>query len=137
MLTPNEINNLVRQIVMRIQPQKVIIFGSYAKGTATIKSDLDIFVIKETALPMAKRADDLKPMLSHSLIPIDIHIYTPEEVEEYGKELFSFIHSVLNSGKTVFEKATRSSSSSFRVVDAREKGRLAPTMLVGHPVRSK
>ena len=47
MLTPIEIDTLVGRIVARIQPKQVIIFGSYAKGTATIKSDLDIFVIKE------------------------------------------------------------------------------------------
>ncbi len=104
MLTQTEIDTLIRRIVTRIQPQKVILFGSYAKGTATIKSDLDIFVIKETALPMVNRADDLKPMLNHALIPVDVHIYTPEEVEEYGKEQFTFINSILKSGKTVFEK---------------------------------
>jgi uncharacterized protein len=104
MLTPTEIDTLVRQIVARIQPQKVIIFGSYAKGTATIKSDLDICVIMETELPMANRTDDLKSMLSHILTPVDVHIYTPEEIEEYGKEQFSFINSVLKSGKVVFEK---------------------------------
>jgi len=105
MYTTDEIDNLVRRIVARIQPQKVIIFGSYAKGTATTKSDLDIFVIKEMDLPMANRADDLNPMLSRLLIPVDVHIYTPQEVEEYGKEQFSFINSVLKSGKTVFEKS--------------------------------
>jgi len=104
MLTPNEIDNLVRRIAARIQPQKVIIFGSYAKGMATIKSDLDIFVIKKTELPMANRADDLKSMLSHSLIPVDVHIYTPEEMEEYGKDQFSFVNSILKTGKTVFQR---------------------------------
>ena len=104
MLTPNEIDNLVQRIVGRIQPQKVMIFGSYAKRTATIKSDLDLLVIKETELPMANRADELKPMLSHALIPVDVHIYTPEEVEEYGKEQYSFVNSILKSAKTVFEK---------------------------------
>ena len=104
MLTDKEIEKLIDRIVTRIQPQKVIIFGSYAKDTATIKSDLDILVIKETEFPMANRTDDLKPILSHSLIPVDVHIYTPEEVEEYGQEPFSFINSILKSGKTVFEK---------------------------------
>lgn len=102
MLTQTEIDKLIQRIVTRIQPQKVMIFGSYAKGTATIKSDLDIFVIKETELPMANRADDLAPMLSHALIPVDVHIYTPEEVEEYSQEPFSFVSSILKSGKTVF-----------------------------------
>ena len=102
MLTAIEIDSCVRQIVARIQPQEVIIFGSYAKGTATIKSDLDIFVIKETEVPMANRVDELVPMLSHTLIPIDVHIYTPEEIEAYSQEPFSFVSSILKSCKTVF-----------------------------------
>jgi len=104
MLTEKEIGNLIDRIVTRIQPQKVIIYGSYAKDTATSKSDLDILVIKETELPMANRANDLKPILSNSLVPVDVHIYTPEEVAEYGQEPFSFINCILNSGKIVFEK---------------------------------
>lgn len=104
MYTTDEINRIVQQIVARIQPQKVILFGSYAKGAATIKSDLDILVIKETQLPMARRADDLKFMLARALIPLDVHIYTPEEVEEYGQEPFSFLNSILRTGKTLFER---------------------------------
>lgn len=104
MLTEKEIRNLIDRIVTRIQPQKVIIFGSYAKDTATSKSDLDILVIKQTELSMANRADDLKPILANSLVPVDVHIYTPEEVEEYGREPFSFINCILNSGKIIFEK---------------------------------
>jgi uncharacterized protein len=102
MLTVSEIDNIVQRIVTLIQPQEVIIFGSYAKGLATIKSDLDILVIKETELPMANRANELAPILSHALIPVDVHIYTPEEVEEYSQEPFSFVSSILKSGITVF-----------------------------------
>ncbi len=104
MLTITEIDALIERIVVHIQPRKIIIFGSYAKGTATIKSDFDIFIIMETELPMANRADDMESIILNSLIPIDIHIYTPEEVEEYRKEPFSFVDNILNSGKTVFIK---------------------------------
>jgi predicted nucleotidyltransferase len=104
MLTSNEIDTLVRQIVECVQPQKVIVFGSYAKGRATIKSDLDLLVIKETELPMVKRAQNLMPMLSRSLIRVDVHVYTPEEVEEYSQEPLSFVNTILKTGKIVFEK---------------------------------
>ena len=121
MLTPEEINQLVRRLVARLQPQKIIIFGSYAKGTATIQSDLDIFVIKETELPMGMRADELQPMLSQSLIPVDVHIYTPEEEAEYGKEPFSFVDSILKSGKTVFRNGEYWSVSSNAEVAAKDR----------------
>jgi predicted nucleotidyltransferase len=102
MLTHAEITELVRRIVARTRPCRVIIFGSYAKGTATVNSDLDIFVVQETELPMARRADDLAPLLASMLIPVDVHIYTPQEVQEYGRDPFSFVHSVLHSGWPVF-----------------------------------
>lgn len=102
MLTKDEIDTLVERIVVRTKPQTVIIFGSYAKGTATIKSDLDILLIKETELPMADRAADLEAMFSHSLVRVDLRVYTPEEIEEYGQEPFSFLNNILSSGKKWF-----------------------------------
>jgi predicted nucleotidyltransferase len=104
MLTEKEIEKLIDRIVTCIQPRQVIIFGSYAKGTATTRSDLDMLVIKETELPMKRRGDIFRHITANSLIPLDIHIYTPEEVEVYGREQFSFINSILKTGKTVFEK---------------------------------
>ena len=102
MLTDDEIAKLVERIVARVQPEKVIVFGSYAKGTATILSDLDILVVKDTHLPMHLRKDALLPILSNFLIRVDLHVYTPEEVEEYGREQFSFLNSVLTSGKVLY-----------------------------------
>ena len=112
MLTRDEIDEVIRQIATRLRPQKIIIFGSYAKGKATVESDLDVFVIHETHLPMANRADDLRPVLDHRLIPVDVHVYTPEEVEEYGKEAHSFVASVLRTGQVVFDaEASRARSA--------------------------
>ncbi len=103
MLTEDEINKLVEKIVQRIRPEKVIVFGSYAKGTATYKSDLDLFVIKDTPLPMRNRGEEIRPIVSKLLVSVDVHVYTPEEVEEYGNEAFSFVHSVLKTGKVLYD----------------------------------
>lgn len=103
MFTEEEIEAIVRRIVAQICPEKVIVFGSYAKGTATIRSDLDLFIIQNTELPMALRAAQVKPWIAHSLIPIDVHIYTREEVEAYQQEEFSFVKSVLKTGRVVYE----------------------------------
>lgn len=104
MLTAKEVDVLVSAIVARVDPQKVIIFGSYSKGTATPTSDLDILVVKETEVPIARRADELMPILANMLIRVDVHIYTPEEIEAYGNEPLSFISSVLRTGEMVFER---------------------------------
>lgn len=102
MLSEREIDELVARIVDRVRPEKVIVFGSYAKGTAHVGSDLDLCVVAETSLPQACRADALRPLLGSYLVPVDVHVLTPEEVREYGKQEHSFVHSVLRSGRVVY-----------------------------------
>ncbi len=102
MLTAEEIDALVARVVAHVRPEKVIVFGSYAKGTASARSDLDLCVVVDTLLPPSRRADTLRPLLAGYLVPVDIHVHTPEEMEEYGKEQHSFLHSVLKSGNVVY-----------------------------------
>ena len=103
-LSNKEIKIVVRKIVEKTVPERVILFGSYAKGKATVNSDLDLLIVKKTLLPMAHRADHLLHIISNSLIPIDLHIHTPEEVEEYEKEPYSFMKSILKTGLILYEK---------------------------------
>jgi len=103
-LSREEVQAVVDRIVARARPQKVVVFGSYAKGTATGTSDLDILLVKETELPMARRAEELAPVVSRRWLSIDIHVYTPDEVEEYGKDQFGFVRSALTTGRVVFEQ---------------------------------
>ena len=105
MLTPLEVEHLAARIAARIQPVRIVLFGSYAKGTPTTHSDLDLLVIRDTPLPMINRANDLRPIVSQFLVHVDVQVYTPEEIEEYGNEPGSFVHSVLTTGKTLYERA--------------------------------
>lgn len=51
---------------------------------------------------MSYSDEEIRPFLSNFLIGVDFHVYTPEEVEEYGSEEYSFVHSVLKTGRMVF-----------------------------------
>jgi uncharacterized protein len=105
MLTEEEINAFVRRIVSQVAPEKVIIFGSYAKGTPTHLSDLDLLVVADSDLPMANRVDALRHIFDRSLHHVDIHVYTPEEIDAFGGEELSFISSVLRTGKVTYQRA--------------------------------
>jgi len=67
---------------MRVNPDKIILFGSYATGNPNENSDLDLFVIKETDFPRPQRTVQVRKMLYGSMVPIDLIVYTPKEIEE-------------------------------------------------------
>lgn len=104
MLTEGELKTIVERIVHRADPEQVIVFGSYAKGNATPKSDLDIFVVQNTSLPAALRTDALKGAAANPFVAVDVHVYSPEEVAMLGKEEYSFVWSVLKTGKIYFQR---------------------------------
>lgn len=104
MLCEQEIQAVVTRIVARADPEQVIVIGSYAKGTATDASDLDLVVVCDTQLPLSRRAADVRPLVGSLLIPVDIHVFTPEEVREYGKEKYSFLHTVVKTGRIVYQR---------------------------------
>lgn len=114
MLSHREIGRLVAAIVRRTDPEEVIVFGSYAKGTATDRSDLDLLVVRETMLPLARRTEDVLPLLQSRLIPVDVHVYTPEEVREFGREEYSFLNTVLRTGRTVYRRSSEVSGPGHR-----------------------
>ena len=100
--------NLLKDIVDRIlsvtQPEKIILFGSYARGDATEESDIDILIIQHSDLPRHKRATPIRLALRGLFPSKDIVVYTPEEVEEWKSASTSFIASVLREGRVLYER---------------------------------
>lgn len=104
MIDNNKISELVTKIANGYNPDKIILFGSYAKGTANEDSDVDLLVIKETDTPRPERTFQVRKMLYGMMIPLDILVYTPIEIRESQKSKLNFLHEVLTTGKTVYER---------------------------------
>ena len=90
MLTENDIVRITSRIVDSYAPLVVGVFGSYAVGSSRDKSDLDLFVIKETSESPKARMRTVRRILFGVLHPLDIHIFTPQEFEETVYEELSF-----------------------------------------------
>lgn len=106
MIGKDKISEIVVKIASEYNPERIILFGSYAKGDPDENSDLDLFIIKETALPRPERIIQVRKMLYGARIPIDLIVFTPKEIEESKDNIFSFVHEVLNTGKTLYEQAS-------------------------------
>ena len=106
MIEKEKISEIVNKIVFGYNPEKIILFGSYAFGNPNENSDLDLFVIKETDVPRPERTMQVRKMIYGSMVPIDLIVYTPKEIEESKNNKFSFVYAVLNTGKTLYERAS-------------------------------
>lgn len=98
------INDISRLIVKAVDPDKIILFGSYAYGKPSENSDLDILIIKKSKLPRYKRSVPIYKALAGILIPKDVVVYTPQEVEEWSDVPQAFITTALTRGKKIYEK---------------------------------
>jgi len=105
MIGTDKISDIVKKIVSGYNPDKIILFGSYATGNPNEDSDLDLFVIKETDLPRPQRTVQVRKMIYGSMVPIDLIVYTPKEIEESRNNRFGFVYEVLNTGKILYERA--------------------------------
>lgn len=98
------LEEIVRRIVESVQPEKIVLFGSHVYGHPHGESDLDILVVLESDLPRYKRAVPIYQALAGLLIPKDILVYTPEEIEEWSGVPQAFITEVMRKGRIIYEK---------------------------------
>jgi uncharacterized protein len=96
--------NIVRRIVETAQPERIILFGSRARGDARPDSDFDVLVIKESTEPGYRRDAPLYLGLAGLNAPVDVLVYTPEEVTDWSAVPQAFITTALREGKVVYER---------------------------------
>ena len=85
-LDPNDVRTLITRIVETLEPQRVVLFGSHARGDAAPRSDVDILVVAD--LP----------------IELDILVYTPAEVREWSRVDQAFVTTALREGRILYER---------------------------------
>ena len=98
--TVEKLNAIREQVIQLCDPQKILLFGSQAKGTATAKSDIDLCIIAST--------NDKRSLLTdlycdtESDTPIDFLLYTPEEWEHSVADSQSFAHKLNREGVVLY-----------------------------------
>ena len=103
-VTTELLQSIIQRIIAGMQPQKIILFGSYAYGTPSPDSDLDILVIMNTAKRPAERILDVSRLLRPRPFPMDILVRTPGEIASALEYKDSFIQEILAKGKVLYEQ---------------------------------
>lgn len=98
MKTAGLLRRVTSLIVTACDPEKIILFGSYAKGQQNRDSDVDILVIGDFRGSSFLRDQELRQLLHTCPVRIDVHIATAQEVESESAKPYSFLSSVVSSG---------------------------------------
>lgn len=98
------LDELTKKIVERYNPEKIILFGSQAKGDVDTYSDLDLILVKETEKNFVERLVD--PVLLNILpMRTDCFVYTPQEFERMQENENPFLMSALEHARILYEKS--------------------------------
>jgi len=99
-----DIRAVVKQIAEKFQPEKIVLFGSYACGKPRPESDVDLLVVMETPLRSRQQRLEISRALSPRPFPLDIIVRTPKELEERIALGDIFLREIMTQGKVVYEQ---------------------------------
>ena len=98
----NIIHMLARRIVDRFQPQKIILFGSYAYGKPRPESDIDLLVVMETLKRESQQAIQIRQYLN-PLFGLDVIVYSPTKIKQRLAWGDSFLTEIIERGIVLYE----------------------------------
>jgi predicted nucleotidyltransferase len=100
-----DIEAIARAIVERFHPQRVVLFGSYARGDARADSDVDLLVEMESGATPPERAMEVSRLFGRRRWSLDVVVYTPAEVERLRGVTGTLLSVVEAEGKVLYERA--------------------------------
>ncbi len=102
MVAADTINAAVNALVQVAQPVRIILFGSHARGDARDDSDVDLLVIEEKVSNRAEEMVRLRRVLRPLRIPVDLLVFSSEDVTRWGHQPGSALYWALREGKVVY-----------------------------------
>ena len=96
------IDQVVEQIVEKFKPQKIILFGSYARGDPRPESDVDMLVVMNTSLKEVQQAIQICRQIDYRF-GLDLIVHTPKYLAERMKMGDWFLRDVVKEGKVLYE----------------------------------
>ncbi len=102
MITPAQIQRVTDEIAQKFQPERIILFGSYAYGTPTEDSDVDLLVVLPFEGRKAKKAIEIRSAIS-ARFAMDLIPITAERLQHRIEIEDFFLREVVERGKVLYE----------------------------------
>lgn len=103
---PDLARDVAASIVERVAPERIILFGSHARGDAGADSDLDLLVVLDTAEPPAEACLRVRRAARerHRGLSLDVLVYTPDELDARLAAGDPLLRHVLREGKVLYAR---------------------------------
>ncbi|MFZ1746137.1 MAG: nucleotidyltransferase domain-containing protein [Nitrospirales bacterium] len=98
------LEQVTRTIVERFHPKRILLFGSHARGDAGSDSDLDVFIEMQTSRRPPERAIEVSAAFGLRPWPLDVVVYTPEEVQRLRGVSGTLLSVIEKEGKVLYEQ---------------------------------
>jgi predicted nucleotidyltransferase len=96
---------IIRRILAAGEPQKIVLFGSRARGDARADSDYDLLLVEPSELPRHKRAARYRRALAGLAGAKDILVWTPDEVAQWRDVPNAFVTTAVQEGVVLYERS--------------------------------
>ena len=106
-MTRNNLKEIIRRIVKVSKPDKIIQFGSSARGRVRYHSDIDLLVIKSGISRRGKLTEKIYANLYGVGQAVDLVVATPQDVENYRESFCLVINPALREGKVIYEREAK------------------------------
>ncbi len=102
MVSTLEIQSLAQRIAELFQPEKIILFGSYAYGNPTPDSDVDLLIVMDFEGRNPHKATEIW-MATRPPLPVDLMVRKPDELRSRLELGDVFLRDILEKGQTLYE----------------------------------
>jgi len=103
-VTSQKIQEVADKIAREYQPEKIILFGSWAWGKPHKDSDADLFVVKNEDKPQIEMMRDVDRIILDRDMPVDIMVYKSQQLKKREELGDPFILRIINFGKVLYER---------------------------------
>jgi predicted nucleotidyltransferase len=102
--TERAIKQMVRRIAERFDPERIILFGSHARGHAGPDSDVDLLVVMPVRGSKHEQQLEIRRVLRGVGTPVDIVVSTPEEFEWRQEIVGTIEHPAVTEGRLLYAR---------------------------------
>ena len=95
---------VTRRLVERFDPDKVVLFGSRARGDAREDSDYDFLIVAPSDKPRWERTGPVYQALAGFTVETEVAWWTEAEIDEWSEVRSHFVTRAMEEGRVVYEK---------------------------------